>query len=755
MISYRDRLRFRLSRFYQQAGSRLPELGGGLVTVGGVFLILQAKVIEDLVDGFAPWLRAVLAFGLPVTAGLLVGVFRRRRKPAPPQSPQSPGRLPLPAGRDDLIGRETEISQVVARARESGLAVIRGPIGMGTSSVAIRAARELTDEADEQRYADVRGPDRDHPETPLRVAQAVLRTLGLQPGAIQEPEDATAEVIDALTAGQVLLLDNVSTWDQVAWLPPRVPEAYIVVAGTVSGELPGHVEPVHLGPLDPEAGRELLARQIGDERAERGRELGLLVDACVGSPSEIVRIGRWLARNPRISLRALIDDLNRLPIRQKLGFVLDQSVRQLRPTAKQLFILLAGLPLAEVDHQAAAALLGLPSAKDAIDELAELCLVENVRVSRVRLTSTFHDAGAQNPPSEPAAWRRLVRHFAERAGAFAARLPADDARKWFAIEDKVLLQVLAYQNPVPKTGRALGRIADALESWFRLEQRHEDRLRTAQALATAAKALGDENMQATAELRQCAILLTSGDPRKARHHFDQAARLRIKVESWPPELHLEHAAILLAEGDEFTAVEAALVHYAQALSGGDAAGHALRLNAVAAMLMRTGQNLDHGSRGTEARKLYSNARAVLFEALRQAQQAGDRGAEAYAEEVLALAHFYLDQIFDASSHLQRAERLYAEIADEIGRGRCLVHRAKIMLEDPGHAPEEVAALLDQALDVLPPVGVSTALAHLHLGRLRPEEAEEHRRAGLAALAPWDEIAGRLQVLMLRKYLGDL
>ncbi|MFI7705821.1 hypothetical protein [Nonomuraea sp. NPDC049480] len=753
-ISRRDRLRFRLSRFYRRAKAHLPEGLGGLAMGGGITLVLQQKVIEDLVEGVPLWLLAGLAFPLPFAAGWLVRVFRRRREPAPLPLP---GRLPVPAARGDLIGRETEIKQVVDRARESGLAVVQGPIGMGTSSVAIHATWELADDANKQRYADVRGPDRNRVEPPLSVAQRVLRTLDRPPGAIQEAADATSHVIDALTrTKRVLLLDNVSEWRQVAWLPSWVPGAYILIAGTVSGELPPHVKPVVLGPLAPDAGRELLAGHIGDERADRGREaVGLLVEASGGSPSEIVRIGRWLARNPMISLRTLVDDLNRLPIGEKLGFVLNLSVKQLRPTAKQLLILLTGLPIAEVDHRAAAALLGLPSAKDTIDELAELGLVENVRMTRVRVTNVTRGAGARSTPSEAAAWRRLVGHFAEQADTYATQLPADEARTWFAIEDQVLLQVLARPDPVLKTSRALGRIADALEYWFRLEQRHEDRLRAAQALARAAEALGDENVQATAELRQCAILLTSGDPRKAREHFAKAAQLRVKVESWPPELHLEHAAILLAGGDQFTAIEAALVHYGQALPRGDAAGHALQGNNIAALLMRNGQQLDHGGWGPEARQLYRQARAVLFESLENAQRTGDRGAEAHAEELLALADFYLGQSFDAAAHLRHAELLYAESADEIGRARCLVQRAGAMLEDPGHRPEEVAALLDDALDGLPPAGVSTALAHLHLARLRPENSAAHREAGLAALAPWDEIAERLQVLKLREYLRAL
>ncbi|WP_431932540.1 hypothetical protein [Nonomuraea jabiensis] len=756
-ISRKDRLRFRLSQLSRQAGAHLPELGlGGLLTVGGTVLLLQEKLIERVTEWLPVWLLVILIVSLPVAAGWATHFVRSRRK-APPQTIFH--RLPFPDRIDGLVGRDAEVQQVKERAKESGIVVVQGAMGMGTSSVAILATWDLTADARKQRYADLRGPDRDHAETPLSVAQRVLRTLDRPPGAIQEPEDATAQVIDALTGtDRVLLLDNVSTWSQVAWLPPRVPGAHIVVAGTFTDELPQHLEPIQLGPLAPEAGQALLARHIGDERVNRDpKALGLLVDACLGSPLELVRIGRWLARNPGVALQSLVDDLRNLSVVKTLDFVLNLSIRQLRPTAKQLFVLLAGLPIVEVDHRAAAALLGVPSAADAIGELADLGLVENVRMTRVRVTGAF-PSGTPGPPPSPkdaAAWRRLVEHFADEADSFAALLPGEEARAWFAIEDRVLLQVLAHGSPVPKTARALARIADGLESWFRLEQRHEDRLRAAAALAEAARALRDEHVQATAELRQCAILLTWGDPASARQHFNRAAKLRVRVESWPAELHLEHAAILLAAGDEFTAVESALVRYGQALSGGDLAGQSLRLINVAALLLRKGQTLDGDGRDSEAQHLYTDARTVLFESLRLAAEAGDDGAAAHAQELLALAHHYLRKRFEARSNLKEAERLYAETADEIGRARCLVQRAGVLLEEPDHRPEEVVALLEEAEPRLPPTGVSTALAHLHLARLRAGSAAEHRDAGLAALSPWDGIAEPRQVRELRASLSEL
>ncbi|MET8007305.1 hypothetical protein [Nonomuraea glycinis] len=783
-ISRRDRLRFRISRLYQQARAHLPELGlSGLVTVAEALVVLQDELRQRVVDALLavlphPLLALPLALLVPALTGLGVHAARRERKPAP--QPLF-GHLPFPDRVEPLIGREDKLREVVDRARESGIVAVRGATGTGTSALAVHCAWELAAEARKQRYADVRGPDRQHPETPLSVAQRVLRTLDRPPGSIQEPEDAAPVVIEALTGtGRVLLLDNVSTWSQVAWLPPHVPGAHIVVAGEAAGDVPRHLQPVELGPLTSEAGQELLAAHIGDRRIDRDRQaLRPLADACLGSPAEIVRIGRWLARNPNVPLRTLVDDLDRLPIDEKLSFVLRLSIEQLGPTAKQLFILLAGLPIAEVDHQAAAALAGLPSAREAIDELAERGLVEKVRMSRVRVTGAFRDTGAAAATQEAGAWRRLVEYFADQADAFAARLPDDDARTWFAAEDRVLLQVLAPEPPARRTSRALGRIADAVEAWFTLEQRHEDRLRAAALLARAARSLGDDHVQATAELRQSAILLTLGDPGEARRHFDQAAALRVRVESWPAELHLGHATILLATGDGFSAVESALIRYGQALAGGDLVGHSLRLINVAALLMRRAQLLGRD----DAQRLYADARALLFEALDMAGRGGDAHAQAHAHELLAQAHWHLDRPFDADQHWGEAERMYGETADEIGRARCHVHQAIALLAKPDARPGEAAGvaaepdphpskaagmaaepdprlrkaaeLLAAAEPRLPPAGLTTALAYLHLARLHPRQTAAHRAAGLAALAPWDGIAEPQQVTEIRARLTAL
>jgi hypothetical protein len=167
--------------------------------------------------------------------------------------------------------------------------------------------------------------------------------------------------------------------------------------------------------------------------------------------------------------------------------------------------------------------------------------------------------------------------------------------------------------------------------------------------------------------------------------------------------------------------------------------------------MRRAQLLGHD----DAQRLYADARALLFEALDTAGRGGDEHAQAHAHELLAQAHWHLDRPFDADRHWEEAERMYGRTADEIGRARCHVHQAIAMLAEPDPRPGEAAELLAAAEPRLPPAGLTTALAYLHLARLHPRRAAAHRASGLAALAPWDGIAEPRQVTEIRARLAAL
>ncbi|MDH2428477.1 hypothetical protein [Sphaerisporangium sp. TRM90804] len=743
----------------RRGGARLARLRTLLPRDRGELLALAATFGPSL--GAAIILEVAFARILPlIPAGLVIGCalfllstrwLRTRRKPPPPPR-AAPLHLPLRV--DPLIGRDAEVREVIGRARERGLVVVRGPAGIGTSAVAVAAGWALTPDTAAQCYADLRGQDREEPEDTGSVVDRVLRTLGRPLGSAGGPEGAAGEVVAALgDTGRVLLLDNVDRWSQVAWLPRHVPGSWIVVAGDPRGPVPGDVAVVQVGPLRAQDGVELLRSQIPAERVEADPgATARLADLFLRRPAIAVGIARWLAENPRVPIAALVKDLEQGSHDHTLQVLLAMQLRRVRPAARRLLALLARSPLAELGTDTAAALAG-GAGRDVermMEELGRHGLVERVRESRVRVVEAAR--ALVTPPDDwEAAWQRLLERFADRADFFAERLPAEEARAWFGVEDTALLQILKARGPAARAAGPLWRIADALEVWFLLEQRHKERGEAARALGHAAKALGEPDVQATAELRLCLVAHALGQPRMAQEHLDGAAGSRDGAESWPAQIHLARATTLLATGDEFTAVEASLVRYGQALPGGDATGQATRWINMAVLQIRRGQV--RGFEGTTdgAHRLYADALGTLVQALGIARQAGDAHAEAHARELMAVVYWYLGRARDALAGWETAVLLYTRAGDTIGLARCQVHQAGAL---PADRRREAARLLRSALTRLPPTGVSTALARLRLASAEPRNARAHREKGLAALAPWDGIAEPAQVTEIRRRLTD-
>ncbi|MGW4425220.1 hypothetical protein [Streptosporangium sp. NPDC004631] len=728
------------------------EFLAAMATIG---LSLAASVISDQVVNA---LEVVIPLGLIITVSLFllsIKWLRRGERPLP-LNDAAAARPRLPPRVDTTVGREREVGEVVDRALARGLVLVRGPAGSGTSTMAVNAGWRLAPETERQRYTDLRGQDRDEPEDAASVTERVLRTLGRPLGPVGSAEEAAQEVLGALrNTGHVLVLDNVERWSQVAWLPRHVPGGWVIVAGELKADtdcaVPAEVAVVQAGLLSPGEGVALLRSQIAADRIEADpASTERLANLFLRRPAIAVGIGRWLAENPRVPIAALVADLEQGPHDHTLQLLLAMQLRRVRPAARRLLALLARAPIAELGIDGATALTGGTEhdTERAMEELSQHGLVERVRESRVRVVDAAR--AIVTPPEDwEAAWRRLVEHFANRADLFAERLPQEEARAWFGVEDKALLHILRTRRPAPWASGPFWRIADALEVWFFLEQRHKERRETARALAQAAKALDDTEVQATAELRLCLIALVLGEPGMAKEHLDAASHLRTGVESWPAQLHLARAATLLATGDEFTAVESSLVQYGQALPSGDATGQATRWINMAVLRIRRGQVLGFEGGTDEADRLYTDAVGILVQALEVARQAGDGHAEAHARELLALVHWLLGRTRDASADWEEAIRMYGLLGDTVGQARCQIHRAATL---PEAERREAAKLLRSALRRLPATGVSTALAWLHLARAEPRGARSHREKGLTALAPWDGIAEPLQVTEVRRRL---
>jgi predicted ATPase/class 3 adenylate cyclase len=110
----------------------------------------------------------------------------------------------LPAQPTALIGRETELSEILRRLSSEGvrLLTITGPGGMGKTRTALQAAAELIEQFEDGVYFVDLAPIRDPQSVPLAIAQ----TLGLRDTSDRAPLD---ELKDKLRGKTILLiLDN-------------------------------------------------------------------------------------------------------------------------------------------------------------------------------------------------------------------------------------------------------------------------------------------------------------------------------------------------------------------------------------------------------------------------------------------------------------------------------------------------------------------------------------------------------------------
>lgn len=141
---------------------------------------------------------------------------RSRIQPALAVSTSYAGLAPaqLPPDLDDFAGRREVLDQLAVAARESRTVGVVGPAGVGTSSVAIRAAHRLRAEYPDGRlYVDLRATDVDS------ALAAFLRAYGISgPGPTNRAE-RIALWRQCLAGRRVLaLLDHVTSAEQVETL---------------------------------------------------------------------------------------------------------------------------------------------------------------------------------------------------------------------------------------------------------------------------------------------------------------------------------------------------------------------------------------------------------------------------------------------------------------------------------------------------------------------------------------------------------
>ncbi|GAB2575842.1 hypothetical protein GCM10027168_06010 [Streptomyces capparidis] len=323
----------------------------------------------------------------------------------PPDRPPVPRQLPPVTGH--FTGREPDLAALdrlrAARPDAAPLVVVlSGTAGVGKTALAARWVHTVADDhPDGVLYADLRGYAPGGPVAPQEALGRFLRALGA--AAVPADPAELGALWRSATAGRrvAVVLDNVLSAAQARPLLPGSAGALAVVISRhrLTGLRMDGAVFHRVGPLDGQAGLELLRRGIGPERVEADEEAAREVVAlCAGLPLAVCLVAARLASRPRQPVRAMVEalaqDRRRLSVLNVEGEaavddVLEESYRVLPDAAARLYRLLGVLPVVFFDAGVAAAAAGVPAerAEPLLDTLVEANLVEETGPDRYR----FHD----------------------------------------------------------------------------------------------------------------------------------------------------------------------------------------------------------------------------------------------------------------------------------------------------------------------------------------------------------------------------
>ncbi|GAB3472594.1 hypothetical protein [Actinophytocola sediminis] len=670
-----------------------------------------------------------------VVAGAVLAIHwlweHRRRRPEEIEERRPPPIAPLawypPAY--ELFGRRDELAQARERVLGTGVAVLAGVRDMGTTAVAEHLTQWLvTDQHARRVYRfDLRSRSTSEPDGPAAAAARIVAAFG-----IGEPADDTDEVLrraarrllEVLPAEPVvLLLDNVSTPEQVAWLVREWPAGgwpRLVIAGDISvGDAAEHrtvrvaeLALVHLREIW-DAELDLPESVVRQRVAELLRRLGgrvtddpvaALLAACAGRPRAVKALAQEIRRLSSGStaeevVRRMHDDLRAAgpvigPLERVWTAILDNIHDGMSSQAVWLLRALAELPVTGITRGAVAVIVEagdqVPAAGDALAPLTELRLRNLVQEQggRYRLpqeirrplvrTGDQEDRRAAALRAVPA----LVGYFAGYVEEWAGRLDVDTntARTWFRNSEPSLRPLFDqdfYGDAVllDLVFADLCVIADGLDNWYVREQRSHSQLGVNRGLYELALRVRREDVAALAANRIAAA------HRLARRFGDTTAWLDIaqshaKSTDDRTRAELEarervERALLAASGPEpdTEAIGEAMAGLATLRAAGRRLpGHAVRLVNLGVLAIL-------GERPGEALE-------CLREAEKVARDARDTGSEAHSVELQGTALAMRDgQLVAAVRCWQRARTIFGRIGENAGEARCLVNLAAAALND--------------------------------------------------------------------------
>ncbi len=636
-------------------------------------------------------------------------------------------------GRDEELGKVTEVADAAGAGGIVAVNAIGGMAGMGKTALAVHAAHVLRGRfPDRQLFIDLHAhtPGRE-PVRPEDALAVLLAAAGVDIQGLPDGLDRRAAMWRDKMAGQraLLVLDNAASTRQVAPLLPGDGSCLVLVTSRRHlGDLPGAVTQVPLDVLTPTQAAEMFTRlapraaDSPDEVAEVVRQAGFL-------PLAISLLARLFARHQSWTLDDLAAEtkaslLTLTAEHENVAAAFEVSYRHLDPARQRFFCLLGLHPGTAVEAYAAAALAGttLNEAAGLLDTLHQEGLLTETGHRRYRLHDLLRryarDHAAVGPVgSGQRAVERLLdyyQHTAARADAHIGlytqpgpppadsagplAVPdlenADQALAWARAERASLFACLDDATQAGQHARVVAFTA-GIAGLLRLDGPFADAITRHIVAAQAASHLGDRLGQANALNYLGAVRWRMADYRSAVEPLEQALHIYRDI--------------------------------------GDRLGQANALLYLGTTLQSTGD--------------YPAGAQVLEQALKIYRDIGDRLGQANALLYLGRPPWTAGDYQGDAGTLEQALHIYRDIGDRFGQANALCYLG-VTRRKTGDYPGAAQAL-KQGLHILRDIGSQSGQAtalnekgtlYRVMGELTQAEGCHLRALELAraVMAFWDE-----------------
>jgi transcriptional regulator with XRE-family HTH domain/tetratricopeptide (TPR) repeat protein len=691
------------------------------------------------------------AAAMPATGAAEIRVDSDADRPGwlPAVPRQLPGEVRRFVGRADELARLGAVAGEAVQATSAVIAVIAGKAGVGKTALAVHWARQAAGRfPGGQLFADLRGFDPSGIATdPDSVLASFLDALGVIASRMPASLDAKAALYRSLMHGRRMLvvLENARDAAQVMPLLPAGSGCMAVVTSRrLLDDLIVAKEATLLTVevMSPPEAYMLLAARLGGGPAAAGSEHaaalighGELIELCGGLPLALCIVAARILAHPNWPATAVAGVLREaherdVPIagRQAIGLhaVFSWSYRQLSRPAAAMFRLLGICPGTDIELAAAASLAGVsvPAARDAVDELVSVHLIEENAPGRFTVHDLLRAYAARlchstdAPMARSAAMTRLLDYYLHASHAAASECPncfalevpvptpgnpceevvrrefrdLHEARDWIGSVRSALVATVVTAAGTSQR-HAIG-IALALHPFLRQTGHWNDGLTTARIALTAARRLGDLTGEAHAHCNLGSAYLDLGDCHLADQHLREALAC-CRETGCHRILGVIYTQLMESSNLQRQPAEALRFAY-RSLESFRAAG------------FRPGEAyaLNNASRCQLKARDAQAALSLLDQALGLHRDRGDEVGQAYAWDTVGYAHHLLGNQPEAISWYRRALLVSRESANLALTAAILNHTG-----DAHHAAghdDDARSCRQEALSILSDLGVANA-----------------------------------------------